>query len=133
VEFALADQAADFYTSGRSFLQRVFPFWAATLINRLKIMLIPLLTLLLPLIKLVPPIYQWRIRKRINCWYKALQELESAAGTGGAGPRTEELIEEIARIEAEVAKVKVPPAYGDNLYQLRFHTSIAREKLEALK
>lgn len=133
VEFELADQASDFYQSGRSFLQRVFPFWAATLLNRLKIMLIPLLTLLLPLFKLVPPLYQWRIRRRINCWYKALQELESAAGTGKATPRTDELVEEIERIEAEVSKVTVPPAYGDNLYQLRFHTSIARAKLEGLK
>ena len=133
VEFALADQAGDFYRSGRSFLQRVFPFWAATLINRLKIMLIPLLTLLLPLFKLVPPLYQWRIRRRINCWYKALQELERAAETGVASTRTDELVEEIARIEAEVSKVTVPPAYGDNLYQLRFHTSIARKKLEGLK
>jgi len=59
--------------------------------------------------------------------------LERAAGTGTASPRTDELVEEIARIEAEVSKVSVPPAYGDNLYQLRFHTSIAREKLEGLK
>jgi hypothetical protein len=99
---------------------------------RLKIMLIPLLTLLLPLVKLLPPLYQWRIRRRVNCWYKALQELESAAGTGTESPRTAALVEEIARIEEEVAKVNVPPAYGDNLYQLRFHTSIARKKLEAL-
>jgi len=131
VEFTLADQAADFYKSGRSFLQRVFPFWAATLMNRLKIMLTPLLTLLLPLFKLVPPLCQWRIRRRINRWYKALQQLESAADTGGVSRRTEELLKEIAHIEEEIDKVKVPPAYGDNLYQLRFHTSMARKKLEA--
>ncbi|NQU39801.1 MAG: ABC transporter substrate-binding protein [Lentisphaerae bacterium] len=133
VEFELADQARDFYASGRSFLQRVFPFWAATLINRFKIMLIPLLTLLIPLLKLVPPLYQWRVRRRINRWYKALQELETAVAPGAQPERADELVAEIVRIEEEVAKVTVPPAYGDNLYQLRFHTSIARQKLEALK
>lgn len=133
VEFALAEQADDFYTRGRSFLQRIFPFWAATLINRLKIMLIPLLTLLIPLIKLVPPLYQWRIRRRINRWYKALQELENAVDAGGVSKGAGELVKEIEHIEGEVARVKVPPSFGDNLYQLRFHTSIARKKLEALK
>jgi hypothetical protein len=133
VDFPLSAIAADFFENGRPFLRRVLPFWAATLVSRMKIMLVPLLTLLIPLAKLLPKLYQWRIRRRINRWYQALQQLESAVPADEQRARLEEVMAEIDRIESQVAKVKVPPSYGDNLYQLRFHTAMAREKLEALK
>ena len=133
VDFPLSDIAADFFESGRPFLQRVLPFWAATLVSRLKIMIVPLLTLAIPLLKLVPRIYQWRVRRRINRWYQALQKLESNVPPAERAERLEDILKEVERIEAEVAKVKVPAAYGDNLYQLRFHTALAHEKLDALR
>jgi TRAP transporter TAXI family solute receptor len=133
VDFPLSDIATDFFESGRPFLRRVLPFWAATLFSRLKIMLLPLLTLAIPLFKLVPRLYQWRVRRRINRWYQALQKLEAHIPECEQRERLQEILEEISRIEEEVAKVKVPASYGDNLYQLRFHTSLARQKLDALK
>ncbi|MHC5078409.1 MAG: TAXI family TRAP transporter solute-binding subunit [Planctomycetota bacterium] len=133
VDFPLSEVSSDFFKHGRRFLRRVLPFWAATLVNRLKIMLLPLLTLVFPLFKLVPPLYRWGIRRRINRWYQALQKLEREVPLDERADRIDEVLKAIQRIEEEVAKVQVPPSYGDNLYQLRFHTSIAREKLEALK
>ena len=133
VDFPLSGIAADFFESGRPFLRRILPFWAATLVSRLKIMLVPLLALAVPLLKLVPRVYQWRVRRRINRWYQALQKLETGIPAHERKERLEEILEEITHIEEEVAKVKVPASYGDNLYQLRFHTSLAREKLDALK
>ncbi len=133
VDFPLADVSKDFFENGRRFLRRVLPFWAATLVNRLKVLLLPLLTLAFPLVKLVPPLYKWRIRARINKWYSTLQRLEAEVPPDERAERIEEVLKAIQRIEAEVAKVQVPASYGDNLYQLRFHTSIARQKLEALK
>ena len=65
LEFPLNDEARRFFISGPPFLQRFLPFWAADLIDRLKVMLIPLLALLMPLVKLLPPVYQWRVRSRI--------------------------------------------------------------------
>ncbi|MHC4597768.1 MAG: TAXI family TRAP transporter solute-binding subunit [Planctomycetota bacterium] len=133
VDFPLSEVSSDYFKHGRRFLRRVLPFWAATLVNRLKIMILPLLTLAFPLFKLVPPLYRWGIRRRINRWYQALQKLEREVPPGERAERIEEVLGAIQRIEEEVTKVHVPPSYGDNLYQLRFHTSIAREKLEALK
>lgn len=133
VDFPLFPVATDFFESGRPLLQRMLPFWAATLVSRLKILLVPLLTLAIPLLKLVPRVYQWRVRRRINRWYQALQKLESTVPAGEEAERLEDILKEIEHIEAEVAKVKVPASYGDNLYQLRFHTAMAREKLQALK
>ena len=47
---------------GPSFLFRVLPFQVAAAVDRLKILLLPLVTLLFPLFRLAPPLYRWRIR-----------------------------------------------------------------------
>lgn len=133
VDFPLSEVSADFFKNGRRFLRRVLPFWAATLVNRLKILLLPLITLAFPLVKLVPPLYRWGIRRRIYRWYQALQKLEREVPPDERAERIEEVLRAIQRIDEEVAKVQVPPSYGDDLYQLRFHTSIARQKLEAMR
>jgi hypothetical protein len=70
LEYPIADAAQRFFSSGPSLLQRHLPFWAANFIDRLKIMLLPLLALAYPLFKLIPPTYDWRMRSRVARWYK---------------------------------------------------------------
>ena len=66
LDFPISDAAKRFFNSGPPLLQRYLPFWAADLIDRLKIIPLPLITLVYPLFKLVPPTYDWRMRSRIN-------------------------------------------------------------------
>ena len=60
---------------GNSFLEKIFPYWIASNIDRLKYLLIPLLTLLLPLFKSIVPIYRWRSRAKVYKWYKELDRI----------------------------------------------------------
>ena len=64
LDFPLDDDAARYFKHGPPFLQRYLSFWTANLIDRLKVMLIPLVTLLIPLFKIMPPTYRWQVRKR---------------------------------------------------------------------
>ena len=48
VDFPLSPDADRFYQSGRRFLQRYLPFWAATLVDRMLVLLIPLFALVDP-------------------------------------------------------------------------------------
>lgn len=130
VEFPLSAEAERYYRSGPSFLQRYLPFWAADLFDRLKVMLIPLLTLLLPLGKVLPPLYRWRIRSRIYRWYKDLLEIEEHAHRekADAAERTR-LTERLDRIESEVQHLSVPLSYADAAYSLRMHIALVRETL----
>ena len=56
--------AREYLEHGPSFLQRWLPIWAASLVERSLVILIPLLTLLLPLARLLPRVIDWRIRSR---------------------------------------------------------------------
>lgn len=120
------------FERGPSFLYRWLPFQAAALVDRLKILLLPILTLLFPLFRMAPPLYRWRIRRRILLWYKRVMELEGRLK--GRSLSTDELREAVAefdRFDDELATVKVPLGYADELFHLRLHLRMVREDLEA--
>lgn len=119
--------AERFYEHGPPFLQRYLPFWAATLVDRLKVMLLPLLVILLPLIKLMPPIYQWRMRARILRWYKALEDVESRARQGLDTAGKQAALTDLDRIEGEARQLHVPLSFAAQAYDLRLHVRLVRE------
>ncbi|MEM7253230.1 MAG: TAXI family TRAP transporter solute-binding subunit, partial [Pseudomonadota bacterium] len=126
----LSEEAARFYRSGPPFLQRYLPFWAATLLDRIKVMIVPLFALLIPMIKIAPPVYRWRVRSRIYRWYKDLQQVEADARRA----TTEDIapfLRIVDGITAEVTQEQAPPAYADELYNLRFHLERVRAELIA--
>ncbi len=123
----LADEARRFHERGPSFLQSILPFWAATLIDRLIVMLVPLLALVLPLMRVFPPVYRWRVRSRIYRWYEDLRKLEAQLDLSGL---SEELKAGILRLEQEVKQVETPLSYADELYHLRSHIELVKARIE---
>ncbi len=127
-EMPLAKEAERFYKSGAPLLQRYLPFWLANLIDRMWVVLASIIVILLPLSRIVPPLYQFRIRSRIFRWYAQLRGVE---GSFGERP-SDELLSELADIEQRVERVAVPLSYADELYSLRSHIQMVRAKLLAL-
>ncbi|MCP5142187.1 MAG: TAXI family TRAP transporter solute-binding subunit [Chromatiales bacterium] len=127
--YPLHPSAERFYKHGPPFLQRYLPFWAATLIDRLKVLLLPLVMVLLPLFKIMPPIYQWRMRSRIYRWYEELDKVEREMREGDTA--VSDLIAELDRIENEVAHVEVPLSFSGQAYDLRMHIALVRDRLSA--
>jgi len=126
----LGKEAQRFHKRGPSFLQRFLPFWAATLIDRLVVMLIPLVALVIPLFKLFPPLYRWRVRSRIYRWYEDLQRIERRLDAGGADP--DELAAAVHGLETEVKQVETPLSYADQLYHLRTHINLVRVRINQI-
>jgi TRAP transporter TAXI family solute receptor len=125
--FPLSDEAARHYENGPPFLMRYLPFWAASLLDRIKVMLLPLVVLLIPLIRVMPPIYQWRMRARVYRLYDRLERAEQLAGNGERDSAW--LDDELQRIDAEVRRVRVPASFSDQLYHLRQHVELVRRGL----
>lgn len=108
-------------------LQRYLPFWIANLVERMWLVLGILIAVMLPLSRVVPPLYQFRVRSRVFRWYGHLREVEDDLEAGQATP--DELRERLDRLEAQVEKVSVPLSYADELYALRNHIQLVRRRL----
>lgn len=128
-EFPLRDVASRYYKSGPPFLQRYLPFWLATFIDQMKVMLVPLLALLLPLTKVLPPVFRWRTRSRIYRWYEQLKAIDHKSYQETDVQVIEKLAIELDEIEAEVHKVDIPLSYEDQHYNLRLHINMVRDNL----
>jgi len=126
-ERPLAKEAQRFYQSGPPLLQRYLPFWFANLIDRMWPVLVSIVAILIPLSRMVPPLYEFRVRRRVFRWYGQLQAIESAQGQRPVP----ELAKELDAIEARVADITVPLSYADELYALRGHIGMVRRKLAA--
>jgi TRAP-type uncharacterized transport system substrate-binding protein len=126
-EQPLAKEAQRFYASGTPVLQRYLPFWFANLIERMWPVLVTIIAILIPLSRMLPPLYQFRIRSRIFRWYAQLREVEDAVGKRPAG----ELLAELEGIESHVEGVNVPLSYADELYSLRSHIQMVGNRLRA--
>lgn len=130
-EFAMSADAERVYRTGHSFLKRMLPFWLATFIERIIIILVPVATILLPLFKVVPLIYQWRIKRRVFYWYEQLKRLERRIATTNAAADTAEFKAEIDRIEAAATVVPLPVGFSEQLYNLRSAINLVRQKIHA--
>ena len=128
-EYRISSDAQRFYKSGKSFLYRYLPFWMASFLNRILVVIVPMILVLIPGLKSIPVIYRWRIRLRILRWYRALLVLESDLSLNVTSEKREELLKRIDQIEQTVNNMKVPASFADQFYSLRSHIAIVRARL----
>ena len=112
-------------------LQRYLPFWVANLIERMWLALGLLLVVILPLSRIVPPLYQFRVRSRVFRWYGRLRDIETQMEARTTGPT--ELLQALDTLETQAEKVSVPLSYANELYALRSNIHLIRKKLLRLQ
>ncbi|TAK67932.1 MAG: C4-dicarboxylate ABC transporter substrate-binding protein [Betaproteobacteria bacterium] len=128
-ELPLAKEAERYYRNGPPLLQRYLPFWLANLIDRMWVVLVSIVAVLIPLARVLPPLYEFRIRSRVFRWYRQLREIEDALRTNRASPV--ELLVEVNKLDTKAQHITVPLSYADELYSLRSHIQLVRERLSA--
>lgn len=133
-EIPVADEAARYYRDGPPFLQRYMRFWLANLFDRLWVVVVALAALLIPLSKIVPPLYVWRVRSRVYRWYGELRAVEQALEQAQGKEREtvrQDLMRRLDDIEERVNHISIPLAFADALYGLRSHINIVRKRVMA--
>lgn len=121
VDLPLSEEARRFYESGPTFLHRMLPYWWANLLERAWIVILPALTLAIPLIRAAPPVYRWRVRSRIYRWYRDLTALEIKGRNAATDAERNEARAGLAQMLRETAQIEVPLGYADELFRLRSH------------
>lgn len=128
-EFRISDHATRYYKSGKGFLYRYLPFWLASLVDRMLVVLVPIVVLLIPGLRIVPSLYRWRVRSRLYRWYGALLALERDILAQPEPEKREDLLRRLDAIEQGVNRLKIPLSFADQFYVLRGHISFVRSRL----
>jgi hypothetical protein len=128
-EFPLAAEASRYYRNGAPLLQRYLPFWLANVIDRMWVALFSIVAVLIPLSRILPPLYRLRVRSKIFRWYRHLRRIEDLSGEDGA--RAKDLLADLDKLDARASRIAVPLAYADELYALRQHIDLVRARLKS--
>ena len=126
-EFELSKEAERNLKSGAPLLQRYLPFGLANLIERMWLALGIIVAILLPLSRIIPPMYKFRIRSRIFKWYGQLRHIEEQIAQQPEAAA--KLRAELDDLDARVGTISVPLSYADELYALRNNIALVRQKL----
>lgn len=132
-ELPIDADAARYYKNGPPLLQRYLPFWFATFLERMRVMIIPIAGILLPMSRIIPMLYQWRIKRRMLRWYDQLKRLERQMRADKSPDRLSGYRDEIHRIEDAVRGIPIPLAFSDQLYNLRSAIDLVRQRIEAMQ
>lgn len=125
----LSPEAARYFKSGPPFLQRYLPFWLAVLADRLIVLLVPLFALMIPLLKIAPAVYTWRVRSKVFRCYGELKFLEDDLKNHFDPEKLGDYRARLDALDDEAAQLHVPLGFTDLVYTLREHVNLVRSIL----
>jgi hypothetical protein len=125
-EFPLNQEAERSLQVRTPWLQRYLPFGLANLVERMWLAMGIILAILLPISRVVPPLYAFRVRSRIFRWYAQLRDIELRAADPS---QRDQLLEELAHMDTRAEKIVVPLSYADELYALRANIQLIKRKI----
>jgi len=131
VDMPLSSEALQFYKSGRPYLHNYLPFWAADLFGKLIVLLIPILGVLYPILRTLPPLYDWVMRSKIARIYGELRFLEDEiVDARRTGSEVSAMVARLDHLEGQANQLRIPVAYASMLYILRNHIDVVRGRLQ---
>lgn len=129
-EFPLAEEASRYYKDGKPFLQRYLPYWAANALQRLLLVLVPLIAIAIPVFRVVPRLFEFKEKNRLYRRYAVLLDMERDITSRTLN--AEEIASATVRldkIEHEVSHMKFSLDFSDRVYTLRQHVDYVRSQL----
>lgn len=119
----ISEEAKRYFVSGAPFLYKKLPFWLASVLDRIVILILPLLIVLVPASKVIGPIYKW---------YGALMKIEHELTKKLSKEAGSAVVDEINEIQERVNQVNLPLAFANELYALREHIEYVKARCHAL-
>lgn len=134
-EIPVSRAAQKFYKEGSPLLQRYLPFWLANFFERMWVVVVALGALILPLSRIIPPLYVWKVRSRVYRWYGQLRAVEQAIEDVPPEKQAEiypAQLKCLNDIEDRVNRISIPLSFADELYGLRSHINFVRRRVIGL-
>lgn len=128
IDLPLSDEAQRFYKRGLPFLQNYLPFWIATLIERMLVVLLPLAAVLYPMFRFLPIIYDWAMQSKIRKLYDEMRAIEGEMEIQ-EGKNVHAIDAKLEDLSQRANRLSLPRSYASMVYTLRSHINLVRSRL----
>lgn len=132
IDLPLSSEARRFYRSGPNLLQRTLPFWLAEFVQRMLILLVPIIGIIYPLWSLAPKLYFWMNRRRLYPLYRELKLIERELHAGPGAAR-DALMARVDDLDRRARDLTMPGPLNENAFNLRSYIQTLRNRVQALR
>ncbi len=124
-------QAVNQLSGPPSPLYRFLPYWIAAQINSFALLIVPALVILLPMLRLLPSLYRWRMRSRVYRHYPEILDIERTLQVASDTQTLDGLEQKLGTLEADMLHLRLPVTYREYAYTMRLHIQLVRDRLAA--
>ena len=88
-----------------------------------------IIAIAVPLARVVPALYRWRVRSRVFRWYARLKQIELQLEENPGRQVLDDMLRRLDDTERAVNQIPTPFAYAENLYFFREHVDVVRRRI----
>ncbi|MBV7330610.1 hypothetical protein KFU94_20675 [Chloroflexi bacterium TSY] len=115
--------------NGESTLDDYLPFWAAAMVDRYLLFVLPAVLVILPILGRSPLLYNLFMRRRVTRWYRDVRQIDRTVKTMALADVIEKT-EFLDNLEDQINKeLNVSEAFMPDVYNLKMHLNMVQERL----
>lgn len=134
IDFPTAPQAREILTHGLPWLERLLPFWWAQVVERILLIVLPVVLLALWLMRLIPSYLRWALESRVNRWYGELKFIENDLNQESlSGLDLTRFLLRLNGIDRAMMAFATPRDLMARCYTLHQHIEFVRQRLYRMR
>lgn len=117
---------------GQSAFHDWLPYWIAAQIRRVLLVVLPLVIIVIPLVRVLPEVYRWSMRRRVWRYYGEVHQIEMEVGAASCRDDLEALDRRLVALDERLSAMRLPGPFRDGAYNARLHVEMVRRRIADL-
>lgn len=109
------------------------PYWIASQVHRLVLLVLPLLFVVVPLLRALPALYSWLMSRRVWKHYPEIREIEENLSQDLSPDQLRDLDARLAELDERLSRLGLPAAYRQAAYHARLHIELVRNRIRQIE
>jgi ABC-type nitrate/sulfonate/bicarbonate transport system substrate-binding protein len=119
--------------SGPSIWQDWLPYWMASQVHRLVLLLLPILFIALPALRALPQIYAYAMRWRVWKHYPEIRVIEDRLTNTADQAELAQMDVRLVDLDESLSQIRIPASYKQTAYDARLHIELVRNRIGELQ
>ena len=120
-------------TNGPSIWQDWLPYWMASQVHRLVLLLLPILFIALPALRALPQIYAFAMRWRVWKHYPEIRVIEDQLIHSSDLAELVQMDMRLVELDENLSQIRIPASYKQTAYDARLHIELVRKRISELQ
>jgi len=118
---------------GPSIWQDWLPYWMASQVHRLVLLLLPILFIALPALRALPQLYAFAMRWQVWKHYPEIRVIEDQLHLVSEKADLAQMDMRLVDLDEQLSQIRIPASYKQTAYDARLHIELVRNRIAELQ